>query len=476
MTMTDPGGRPEVVIIGGGFAGLSAARALRDAPVRVTVVDRRNHHLFQPLLYQVATAALSPADIASPIRGVLRRQRNAQVVLGEVVEISRERREVVLTDGAVLPFDYVVIATGAVDQYFGHAEWARFAPGLKSIDDALEIRRRFLLAFEAAEREDDQERRRALLTTVVVGAGPTGVEMAGAMAEIARKSLVKDFRNIDPATACILLLEGGDRVLPAYSPSLSRRAERALRERGVEVRTGAMVTAIEAEGVRVGEELIPSRNVVWAAGVAASPLGKRLGATVDGMGRVEVAPDLSLPGDPGIFVVGDLALVTDRGGEPLPGLAPVALQQGEAAGRNIARLVAGQPTRKFRYRDRGTMATIGRGAAIAQIGPLRLWGFPAWVAWIFVHVLFLVGFRNRIAVLLEWAWAYVTWQRGARLITGPLGWDLTPPHEPLGEAHSREPPEREDAIAVTRESGGGADVQKDEPGWMSGDSDQARRR
>jgi NADH:ubiquinone reductase (H+-translocating) len=468
--------RPRVVIIGGGFAGLSAARALKDAPVRVTLVDRRNHHLFQPLLYQVATAALSPADIASPIRGVLRRQANAEVVLGEIVDVAPRQKHVDLADGARLPYDFLVVATGAVDQYFGNLDWPEFAPGLKSVDDAVEIRRRFLLAFEAAERETDPEAQRALLTMVVIGAGPTGVEMAGSMAEVARRSMVRDFRNIDPANACIILLEGGERVLPAYSPKLSAKAEEALRKRGVEVRTRALVTAIDADAVYVGDERIPTRNVIWAAGVAASPLGRRLGAETDRMGRVKVAEDLSVPEMDGVFVIGDLAAVEDRSGEPLPGLAPVALQQGDAAGKNIARLVAGKPTQPFRYRDRGTMATIGRGDAIAQVGPFKLWGFPAWIAWIFIHVFFLVGFRNRVAVMMEWAWAYLTWQRGARLITGPIGRRIAPPEHPLGDPEERETPEREDALEATRVAAGGGLKQKDERGWMSGDSDQERAR
>jgi NADH:ubiquinone reductase (H+-translocating) len=464
--------KPRVVIVGGGFAGLSAARALKDAPVHVTLVDRRNHHLFQPLLYQVATAALSPADIASHIRGILRRQPNAEVVLGEVVGVATQQKRIDLADGSRLPYDYLVIATGAVDQYFGNEDWARYAPGLKSVDDAIEIRRRFLLAFEAAERERDPAAQRALLTTVVIGGGPTGVEMAGALAEIARRSMVRDFRNIDPATACIILLEGGDRVLPAYTPMLSTRAEEALRKRGVDVRTHAMVTAIEADAVYVGDERIPTRNVIWAAGVAGSPLGKRLGVETDRMGRVPVAEDLSVPGLDGVFVIGDLAAVRDRRGETLPGLAPVALQQGKATGRNLARLVAGEKTRPFRYRDRGSMATIGRGAAIAQMGPIRLWGFVAWVAWIFIHVLFLVGFRNRVAVMLEWAWAYLTWQRGARLITGPVGWDIAPTELPIGTPGEREASERADALEATRTAAGGGLDQEDERGWMSGDSDQ----
>jgi NADH:ubiquinone reductase (H+-translocating) len=467
------GRRPRVVIIGGGFGGLNAARALRRSPVDVTLVDRRNHHLFQPLLYQVATAALSPAEIASPIRGILRKQRNTRVVLGEVVRIGLAEQVVELLDGALLPYDFLVVATGAVDQYFGHPEWAGLAPGLKSVDDATEIRRRFLLAFEAAEQEDEEVTRRALLTTVVIGGGPTGVEMAGAMAEMARHSLVRDFRRIDPSTARIILVEGGDRILPAYAPELSARAEESLRTRGVEVRTGTLVGRIEPDAVYVGEERIETRNVVWAAGISASPLGSALGVATDGIGRVHVDEDLSVPGRPEVFVVGDLANVRDADGEPLPGLAPVAIQQGKATGANIARSVSGAPRVPFRYWDRGTMATIGRGAAIAEIGRLKLHGFIAWLAWIFIHIFFLIGFRNRIAVMLEWAWAYLSWQRGARLITGPIGADLAADESPLGDDEEHVPPEREDAIAVSARRG--SSDQRDDRGWMSGDADQAGR-
>lgn len=428
---------PKVVIVGGGFGGLNAARALRRAPVRVTLVDRRNYHLFQPLLYQVATAALSPGEIASPIRGILRRQRNAEVVMGEVVGVDHARKAVRLSDGSQLSYDYLIVATGAVDQYFGHPEWSVEAPGLKSIDDATEIRRRFLLAFEAAEREDDVSQRGGLLTTVVIGGGSTGVEMAGAMAEVSRHTLMRDFRRIDPRSARILLLEGGDRILPAFAPELSAKAERALRARGVEVRTGSIVTRIERDAVFVGEERIPTRNVVWAAGVAASPLGGALGGELDRSGRVHVEADLSLPGHPEVFVIGDVAHALARDGTAFPGLAPVAIQQGIAVGRNIRRSLAGEPRRPFRYRDKGTMSTIGRGDAIAEIAGLHLTGFIAWLAWIFVHLLFLIGFRNRIAVVFEWAWAYLTWQSGSRLITGSVSRDL----DPLPHLHSERDPE-----------------------------------
>jgi NADH:ubiquinone reductase (H+-translocating) len=466
--------RPKVVVIGGGFAGLNAARALRRTEADVLLVDRRNHHLFQPLLYQVATAALSPAEIASPIRGVLRRQRNAEVVLGEVVRIRMASREVELGDGTRLPYDYLVVATGAVDQYFGHSEWVELAPGLKSIDDATEIRRRFLLAFEAAEREEDEETRRALLTTVVIGGGPTGVEMAGAMAEMARHSLVRDFRRIDPTTARILLVEGGERILPAYPPPLSAHAEKALRKRGVEVRKGALVTRIEPDSVYVGDERIETRSVVWSAGVAASPLGKALGVPVDRIGRVEVEADLSVPGHPEIFVVGDLASSVGPDGKPLPGLAPVAIQQGKATGRNIARLIAGQPTRPFRYLDKGTMATVGRGAAIADVRGLHLHGLIAWFAWLFIHIYFLIGFRNRIAVMLEWAWAYLSWQRGARLITGEIGLRLVPDGAPLGEPSGSQSALQRDKRAATEDPE--LSAADDSAGWLAGDRDQAAGR
>jgi NADH dehydrogenase len=410
-------GRARVVIIGGGFGGLNAARALRRSPVDVTVIDRYNHHLFQPLLYQVATAALSPADIAAPIRHILRKQANTEVVLAEVEDIDLESRAVALAGGRRIGYDFLIVAAGAVDEYFGNDDWASDAPGLKSIADATAIRRRFLLAFEAAEQEDDPEVIRELLTFVVVGGGPTGVEMAGAFAEVAHHSLRRDFRHVDPENARIILLEGGPRLLAAYPEGLSASARHQLIDAGAEVRLRSMVTRIEPGAVWVDEERIGTRNVVWAAGVAASPLGKRLGTPTDRMGRVEVEPDLSLPGHPEIFVVGDLASFRHQTGQPLPGTAPVAMQQGEAAARNIRRVLAGRASEPFRYRDRGSMATIGRAAAVAQIGPVSLSGPLAWLTWLFVHILFLIGFRNRIVVMITWAWSYLTWQRGARLIT-----------------------------------------------------------
>lgn len=408
--------RPHVVILGGGFAGLTCARALRGAPVRITLVDRSNHHLFQPLLYQVATASLSPAEIASPIRSILRRQSNVQVWLGEVEDVDVERRSVRLRDGA-LSYDYLVVATGATHAYFGHDEWAPHAPGLKTVDDALEIRRRFLLAFEAAEREADPAARRRLLTFVIVGGGPTGVELAGAMAEIARQVMPRDFRSIDTTTTRILLLEGGPRILGAYPPVLSEQARRQLERLGVEVRTGALVTGIEPVEVRIGEERIEAGNVFWAAGVAASPLGARLGAPLDRAGRVRVEADLSLPGRPEVFVAGDLAAVEDDGA-PVPGVAPAAMQMGRHVARTIRRDLEGRAREPFRYFDKGNLATIGRAAAVAEIAGLRLSGLVAWLVWVFVHILYLIGFRNRLLVLIQWAWAYLTYQRGIRLITG----------------------------------------------------------
>ena len=407
-----------MVVVGAGFGGLHAARALGRYPVEVTVVDRENYHLFQPLLYQVATAALSPGDIAEPIRSILRRQRNTRVLRAEVMSVDLAGRRVLLQDGA-LDYDYLILATGARHAYFGHPEWEPLAPGLKTLEDALEIRRRILLAFEEAERTSDPSARRALLTFVVVGGGPTGVELAGAIAEIACHTLAEDFRHIDPREARVLLLEGGSRILATYPPALSARAEGALKRIGVEVRTGSAVTAVSPSGVSVGDTVIPSRTVLWAAGVGASPLGQALGVPTDRSGRVPVEPDLTLPGHPELYVVGDLALVARLGTSPLPGLAPVAIQEGQAAAENIWRTIRGEPRQPFRYVDRGTMATIGRAAAVAQIGLLRLWGLPAWLAWLFVHILLLIGFENRLLVFTQWAWSYLTWERGARLITGP---------------------------------------------------------
>ena len=437
---------PHVVIVGGGFAGLTAARTLRRAPVSVTLVDRRNHHVFQPLLYQVATAALSPADITGPIRSILRKHRATEVRMAEVVDFDLPGRAVVLANGDRIPYDYLLVASGATHAYFGHPEWEPLAPGLKTVEDATNIRRRFLLAFEAAEQEDDPDERRALLTFVVVGAGPTGVEMAGAFAEIAVHSLARDFRHIDPSTARVILLEGGPRVLAAYDEDLSAYATRALESKGVEVRTNSIVTRIEPEAVFVGDEKIVTRNVVWAAGVTASPLGRALGVETDRVGRVMVEPDLSIPGHPEVFVVGDLMNLAGPDGAPLPGVAQVAIQGGKAAARNVTRTIRGQPRKPFRYFDKGNMATIGRRAALLQRDRFKMRGWLAWLGWLFIHVVSLIGFRNRAIVFLQWAWYYLTWQRGARLITGDVGADLAPPGKPLGTPEAEQVPLSEGSI------------------------------
>jgi NADH:ubiquinone reductase (H+-translocating) len=414
--------QPHVVIIGGGFGGLHAAKNLKRAPVRVTLVDKRNHHLFQPLLYQVATAGLAATDIAAPIRKVLKRQKNATVLLAEVSGIDVEGKRVLLAgpkrktaDHGEIAYDYLVVATGATHSYFGHPEWEEFAPGLKTIDDALEIRRRILLAFEQAERIADEAERKRLMTFVVVGAGPTGVELAGAVSEIARRTLARDFRNVDPAKARVILLEGADRVLPPYAPSLSESARKQLTGLGVEVRTGAKVTAIDDKGASIGNERIEAATILWGAGVSASPLGKSLGASLDKAGRVEVEPDLSVPGHKEVFVIGDLA-AAKRGDGIVPGVAPAAIQMGRHTARNIRQLVAGKPTRPFRYIDKGMLATIGRSRAVAQIGRLRLSGWIAWMLWLIVHIFFLIGFRNRVMVLMDWTAAYISFNRGARII------------------------------------------------------------
>jgi NADH dehydrogenase len=407
---------------------LYAARAGRHLQAKITVVDRRNHHLFQPLLYQVATAALNPSDIAAPIRSILSSQKNATVLLGEALSVDAAGNRLVLDCGAV-PFDYLILATGATHSYFGHDEWAKNAPGLKTIEDALDIRRRVLLAFEEAEREPDPIKQRAWLTFAIVGGGPTGVELAGALAEISRKALARDFRRIDPGSARIILIEGLPRVLQTYAPSLSERAAEQLRNLGVEVLTGTMVTAIDAEGVTTPGERIEARTVVWAAGVRASALVKSLDVELDRAGRVKVSDDLTAPGHPNIFVIGDVAAVPFRGGI-VPGVAPAAIQEGEHAMHNIARLMRGLGSEPFRYRDKGSLATIGRAAGIAEIGRVKISGFFAWLAWLMIHIFFLIGFRNRFLVLFEWAWAYFTYERGARLITGGL--------PPIGESVDQE--------------------------------------
>ena len=410
---------PRVVILGGGFGGLNAAKTLRRAPVQVTLVDRRNHHLFQPLLYQVATAALNPSDIASPIRRVLRRQRNAEVILGEATAVDVPGKRVLLRDGAV-PYDFLIVATGATHAYFGHPEWEKDAPGLKTLEDAIDIRRRVLVSYEAAEREDDPARRADWLTFVVVGGGPTGVELAGALAEIARHVLARDFRRIDPRTARVVLVEAGPRILPAYVPELSDKAAKRLQRMGCEVLLGTPVTGVDSEGVTVGQRHIRSRCVIWAAGVAPSPIARSLGVPLDRVGRVKVERDLSVPGAPEVFVIGDLAAIDDEHGKPIPGLAPPAIQGGRHAARQILRTLAGEPRERFHYRDKGTLATIGRNAAVAQIGRLRTEGFFAWLLWLGVHILMLIGFRNRVIVLAEWGWTYFRYERGARLITGEV--------------------------------------------------------
>ena len=413
---------PRVVIIGGGFGGLEAAKALRKTNVRVTLLDRQNHHLFQPLLYQVATAALSPADIAEPLRHIIRKQDNAEVILGEATRIDVDHKKIITTEGAI-NFDYLIVATGARHSYFGKNEWEKFAPGLKSLDDALEIRRRMLLAFEIAEKTDDDAVRRAAMTFVIVGAGPTGMEMAGAIAEIARVTLVKDFRHIDSSQARVVLVENASRVIPQFTADLSESARRQLYDMGVEVRLGTLVENVSEEGVTLkGGEVIPARTVIWAAGNAASPLGATLGVPLDRQGRVIVKEDCSIPGHPDVFVIGDLA---HFGGEtPLPGLSPVAMQQGRHVARQIKSLLAGGWTHRFEYFDKGTMATIGRNKAVVDAGFLRFSGRLAWLAWLFIHIVFLVGFRNKLLVVMNWAYAYFTYGRGARLITG-RNWNAT---------------------------------------------------
>jgi NADH dehydrogenase len=408
---------PRVVIVGAGFGGLSAAKALAGTSFEVAVIDRNNHHLFQPLLYQVATAGLSPADIASPIRGILRGQRNARTILAEVSGVDLVRKEVI-AGGRRIPYDYLIIASGAQHAYFGHADWEAFAPGLKTIDDATYLRRRILLAFERAENETDADERRRLLTFVVVGGGPTGVEMAGAIAELAKRALAADFHAIDPRGASIILVEAAPRVLTPFDGRLSEAARRSLEQLGVEVRLGASVTGCSSEGVRLGGEFIPTRTIIWAAGVMASPAGRWLGARTDRAGRVEVRPDLSVPGHPGVFVIGDTASTPGADGSPLPGIAAVAKQQGQHVAAVLIALSRGRVPPVFRYRSLGSLATIGRSRAVAQLGRLRLSGFPAWVLWSLAHIYFLIGFRSRLAVALNWAWSYITFQRGSRLITG----------------------------------------------------------
>jgi NADH dehydrogenase len=408
--------RPRVVLIGAGFSGIHAAKGLHKAPVDLIVIDRNNHHLFQPLLYQVATAGLSPADISAPIRHILKKQKNTTVFMAEVTGVDLQKQRVLTRDRAIA-YDYLIVATGASHSYFGHNEWEPYAPGLKTIVDATTIRREILLAFEKAEIESDPQRRRELLTIVLVGGGPTGVEMAGAIAELARKALAHNFRNIDPASARIVLVEAMPKILGAFPESLAKKAQQALQRLGVEVKTNAPVEQIDSEGVVIAGERLTASTVIWTAGVAASPAGRWLGAEVDRAGRVKVNADLSLPGHPNVFVIGDTATLS-QGGKPLPGVAPVAMQEGDYVASVIADRVEGKEhPEPFVYHNKGNLATIGRSSGIADLGWLRIWGFPAWFLWLAVHIFFLIGFRNRLLVLIQWAWAYITFQRGVRLIT-----------------------------------------------------------
>ena len=414
MSSTD---RKHIVIIGGGFGGLWAARALGDTDVNVTLIDKKNHHTFQPLLYQVATAVLSPGEIAQPIRKIQHWAENIEVILGEVVDVDRTSGEVVLRDGSRIPFGYLIVAAGARHSYFGHGEWEADAPGLKTIEDAVDIRRRILLAFENAERDAYLSGVDRPLHFVIIGGGPTGVELAGAIADIARKALAKDFRAIDTRRARVTLFEGSDKILSSFGKDLSESAKSQLESLGVSVRLHSFVTEVEKRRIKVADEWIDSDVVLWATGVAASPLGKTLGVETDKAGRVFVEPDLSIPGDPNIFVIGDMASLM-QDGESVPGVSPAAMQMGEATAENILRDLGGQPRQTFRYVDRGTMATIGRRRAIADIKGWKFRGLIAWLMWLFLHVFFLIGFRNRFAVLFEWFWAYLTRERSARLITG----------------------------------------------------------
>jgi NADH dehydrogenase len=452
---------PRVVIVGAGFGGLSAAQTLGRAKARITVIDRKNYHTFQPLLYQVATAGLSPGEIAAPVRSILSSHKNVEVLMDEVTGFDLNRSKVQTPDGDI-PYDYLIVAAGASHAYFGHEDWEPFAPGLKTIEDALEIRRRVLLAFELAERQVAAGATSAPLNFVVVGGGPTGVELAGTLAEISRHALAHEYRAIDPKMAHILLLEGGPRVLPAYAEDLSRSAQEQLQHLGVEVRTSSVVTQIEPGAIYVGKTRLSATVILWAAGVAASPLGKKLDAPVDRAGRVLVQKDLSLPGHPEVFVIGDLAALKDEDGKMLPGVAPVAIQQGDYVAKLIRREIEFSPSAPgapflasfarsgdvashfeprppFHYWDKGSLATIGRAAAVAQFGKIHISGFIAWLAWLFVHILFLIGFRNRLLVFIQWAWSYVTYERGARLITGSTdlpGWSAVPPPS---EPSAREP-------------------------------------
>ena len=421
-----PAKPPHVVIVGAGFGGLEAAKILGGEAVRVTVIDRTNYHLFQPLLYQVATAALSPADIAAPVRAILSKFPNIEVQLAEVTAVDVANKKV-KTGDTKIAYDYLILATGSRHSYFGHEEWERLAPGLKSLEDAVEIRRRILMAFEYAEKISDEKAKAAAMTFVIIGGGPTGVEMAGAIAEIARYTLSKDFRHIDPSQARVVLIEGEPRVLSAFPEDLSTSALKQLTDLGVEVRTGVHATNLTEQGLEVGAEFIPCRAKIWAAGNNASFVGKTLGVAVDRAGRVVVNADLTIPNHPEVQVIGDLANFSHRDGKPLPGVSPVAMQQGRHAARNVLAMIDGRKPQRFWYWDKGSMATIGRHKAVADLRFMHVSGFPAWLAWLFVHVLFLVGFRNRVAVLLQWAWAYFTFNKGARLITRNFQSETRPP-------------------------------------------------
>ncbi len=421
-----PTEKPHVVIVGAGFGGLEAAKKLACEDVRVTVIDRTNYHLFQPLLYQVATAALSPADIAAPVRAVLSKYKNVEVILAEVESVGDDAKKI-KTIEMEIDYDFLILATGARHSYFGHNEWEKLAPGLKSLEDAIELRRRLLMAYEYAEKITDEAARKAAMTFVIIGGGPTGVEMAGAIAEIARYTLAKDFRHIDPSQTRVILIEGEPRLLASFPEDLSASALKQLADLGVEVRTGARATALTEAGVQVGDEFVPCRVKIWAAGNNASFVGKTLGAPVDRVGRVIVNDDLTIPAHPEVQVIGDLANFSHQTGQPLPGVSPVAMQQGRHAARNILAMIEGRKPQRFRYWDKGSMATIGRNKAVADLNIVHLSGLPAWLVWLFVHIIFLVGFRNRLAVLFQWAWAYFTFNKGARLITRNFQAELRPP-------------------------------------------------
>jgi len=421
-----PEEKPRVVIVGAGFGGLEAAKKLAGQDVRVTVIDRTNYHLFQPLLYQVATAALSPADIAAPVRAILSKCKNMEVILAEVQSVDVEAKRIKTID-LEIPYDFLILATGARHSYFGHNEWEKLAPGLKSLEDAIELRRRLLMAFEYAEKITDEAARRAAMTFVIIGGGPTGVEMAGAIAEIARYTLAKDFCNIDPSQARVILIEGEPRLLASFPEDLSASAMKQLVDLGVEVRTGVRATNLTEAGLQVGDEFIPCRVKIWAAGNNASFVGKTLGVPIDRVGRVVVNDDLTIPGHPEVQVIGDMANFSHQTGQPLPGVSPIAMQQGRHAARNILRMIKNREPRRFRYWNKGSMATIGRHRAVADLNFVHLSGLPAWLVWLFVHIIFLVGFRNRLVVLFQWAWAYFTFNAGARLITRNFQSETRPP-------------------------------------------------